>query len=76
MIDKTAAHGSNGVGFLLSWAALLLAVSGLLLYTLVIDEPYLGFDTDAAVETTLAVGIPALSGLAIATLALRRLRRR
>jgi hypothetical protein len=70
-----AAHRS-GSGRLFAVAAGLLCVSGFLLYTLVLGEEYLEHDRNAIVEESFAIGLPALAGLVVAALALRRARRR
>ncbi|WP_250031120.1 hypothetical protein [Paractinoplanes maris] len=65
-----ARHGRTGL--LLVLAAALLGLSGFLLWTLVLDEPYLEPDLNAKVEQAVAVAVPALAGLVVARAALRR----
>ena len=59
---------------LLAVAVALLVLSGFLLYTLVLGEPYLEPDRNAMVENAVAIGVPGLAGLVVAALALRRAR--
>ncbi|WP_328474975.1 hypothetical protein OHA21_16835 [Actinoplanes sp. NBC_00393] len=52
-------------------AATLLIISGFLLYTLVLNEPYLEQDANSRLDAVALIGIPALLGAGAATLALR-----
>jgi hypothetical protein len=61
---------------LLAAAAVLLGLSGWLWYTLVLGEPYLEYDSNARFEDAVAICVPALAGLVVATVALTRARRR
>ncbi|WP_433832567.1 hypothetical protein ACQP2E_16465 [Actinoplanes sp. CA-015351] len=62
-------------GRLFAVAAVLFGLSGFLLYTLVLGEPYLEPDSNAVVEQAVAIGLPALAGVLVAALAFRRARR-
>ncbi|WP_433789228.1 hypothetical protein [Actinoplanes sp. CA-252034] len=53
-------------------AAVLLITSGLLWYTLVLDEPYLESDANSRLDAVALIGIPALLGAGAAVLAFRR----
>lgn len=58
---------------LLGVAVTLLAVSGFLLYTLVLDEPNLGHDLNSRIEDVAWIGVPAVLGLAFGVFAVKRI---
>ena len=53
-------------------AATLTITSGLLLNTLVLDEAHLAFDVHSRVEDAALIGIPALLGVGLGVLAVKR----
>ena len=55
---------------------LLLSCSVFLLYTLVLDEDYLGPKMELLKESAVLISAPALVGLALATIAVKRSRKR
>ncbi|BEL05941.1 hypothetical protein Q0Z83_041320 [Actinoplanes sichuanensis] len=58
---------------LLGVAAALVVLSGFLLYTLVLEEePYLESDLNGQLETVALIGIPAILGVVLFVVALRR----
>jgi hypothetical protein len=61
---------------LLVLAVVLLAASGFLLHTLVLDESHLERDLNGRIETAAWIGVPALLGIAFGALAWRRGRSR
>lgn len=61
---------------LLGVAAALLAISGFLLYTLVLDEPSLEHDLDSRLDAWALIGIPAVLGVSLGVLAIKRTRSR
>ena len=58
---------------LLGLAGTLLATSGLLLYTLILDEPYLDPDVNSQVEDLALIGMPAALGVAFGVVGVKRL---
>lgn len=58
---------------LLALAAALLAVSGFLLYTLVLEETNLQHDLNSQVEDAALIGVPAVLGLTFGVIALKRI---
>lgn len=52
----------------------LLSVSGFLLYTLVLEEDYLGPKMGLLKDSAGLIGVPALAGLALVAMAIRRSR--
>lgn len=61
---------------LIGLAATLVAASGLLLYTLVLDEPYLESDLDSRLDALALIGIPAILGISLGVLVVKRARSR
>jgi hypothetical protein len=53
-------------------AAVLTALSGFLLYTLVLEEPFLDSDLNSRLETGAMIGIPALLAVAFGFFAIRQ----
>ncbi len=70
-----ASDRSSGSRRLLAVAVAFLSLSAFLLYTLVLGEKYLEPDRNAAVEDAVAIATPAVVGLVVGVLALRRARR-
>jgi len=58
---------------LLGMGVTLLAVSGFLLYTLVLDEPNLEHDLNSRIEDVAWIGMPAALGVAFGVLAVKQL---
>ncbi|MBL7259287.1 hypothetical protein [Paractinoplanes lichenicola] len=56
-------------------ALLLIVVSGWLAYTLILEETHLEPDANSRLDSALLIGIPALLGVGLAIVALRRRRR-
>jgi hypothetical protein len=62
---------------LILWAGIFfLSCSGFLLYTLVLEEDYLGPKMELLKENAPIIGVPALIGLALAAIAVKRSRKR
>jgi hypothetical protein len=60
---------------LILWAGIFfLSCSGFLLYTLVLEEDYLGPKMELLKENTPIIGVPALIGLTLAAIAVKRSR--
>ena len=57
---------------LLGLAATLVALSGFLLYTLILDEPYLEHDLNSRLDALALIGIPAILGVGLGLLAVKR----
>jgi hypothetical protein len=60
---------------MLGLAATLVAISGFLLYTLVLDEPNLDHDLNSRLDELALIGIPAVVGVGLGLLAVLRTRR-
>lgn len=56
---------------LLGGAAALVAISGFLLYTLVLDEPSLGHDLNSRLDEVGLIGVPAVLGVGLGVFAVR-----
>ena len=67
---------NNAASRLLLVALGLLVLSGWLLCTLVLGEPYLELDRNAMVEESVAIALPAVAGVVAGVLAVRRHRHR
>jgi uncharacterized membrane protein YedE/YeeE len=61
---------------LLGLAATLVAISGFLLYTLVLEEAHLEADLNSQLETLALIGIPAIMGVSLGVLVVRSARSR
>lgn len=61
---------------LLGLAAALVAISGFLLYTLVLEEQHLEHDLNSWLEVLALIGIPAVLGVGLGMLAIKRTRGR
>jgi len=61
---------------LLGLAATLVIISFFLLYTLILDEPYLERDLDSRLDALGLIGIPAILGVGLGVLVVKRSRSR
>lgn len=62
---------SRWPALLFTAAAALLCASAFLLYTLILEENYIEHDTDAMVNHTATIGVPALTGMVLAAAAIK-----